>query len=234
MRERRRLARARLQRRALQLPRAGARARGARPPLRSRTDTEVVLRAFEEWGPACVERFNGMFAFAVWDERRARALPRARPLRDQAALLRASTAAGCCSAPRSRRCSRPACRRASRREALVEYFTFQNVFSDLTLFEGVRMLPAGHLLTRVAPATRALRALLGPRARAGRVGLARTSGSSACARPSRPRSSASSSATCRVGSYLSGGMDSASIVAVASRADPAPDDVHRRLRPHAR
>jgi asparagine synthase (glutamine-hydrolysing) len=30
------------------------------------TDTEVVLHAFLEWGPACLDRFNGMFAFAIW------------------------------------------------------------------------------------------------------------------------------------------------------------------------
>src|SRR6185503_7753256 len=35
----------------------------------SRTDTEVVLHAYQEWGPDCLHRFNGMFAFAVWDTR---------------------------------------------------------------------------------------------------------------------------------------------------------------------
>ncbi len=34
------------------------------------TDTEVVLHAYAEWGPDCLERFNGMWAFAVWDGRR--------------------------------------------------------------------------------------------------------------------------------------------------------------------
>ncbi len=32
-------------------------------------DTEVVLRSYEQWGPSCVQRFNGMFALAVWDPR---------------------------------------------------------------------------------------------------------------------------------------------------------------------
>jgi asparagine synthase (glutamine-hydrolysing) len=38
--------------------------------FRTQTDTEVVLRAYEEWGERCIERFNGMWALALWDGRR--------------------------------------------------------------------------------------------------------------------------------------------------------------------
>ncbi|MBQ8961858.1 MAG: asparagine synthase (glutamine-hydrolyzing) [Ruminococcus sp.] len=41
-------------------------------PFRTRSDTEVVLRSFMKWGEACVERFNGIFAFAVFDQSRRR------------------------------------------------------------------------------------------------------------------------------------------------------------------
>ena len=40
-------------------------------PFRSRTDTEVVLAAWLKWGPACLARFIGMFAFVIWDRRDA-------------------------------------------------------------------------------------------------------------------------------------------------------------------
>ena len=36
--------------------------------FKSQTDTEVVLYSFQEWGSKCLDKFNGMFAFAVWDK----------------------------------------------------------------------------------------------------------------------------------------------------------------------
>ena len=139
-----------LQRRGLQLPRAARRARGRRAPRSARTPTpRSCSTPTREWGAACVERFNGMFAFAIWDRERPRAVPRPRPLRHQAALLRGVAGdvpvrLGDQGVARARR----AVARGSASPHLLEYFTFQNIFTDGTLFDGVRLLPAGHHLTR--------------------------------------------------------------------------------------
>ncbi len=111
--------------------------------FRSRTDSEVALQAFAEWGEGAIGRFNGMFAFAVWDTVReelflARDRYGIKPLyytvQGQSFLFGSEVKA---------LLAHPACSARLDREALVEYLTFQNFFTDRTLFEGVHLLPAG-------------------------------------------------------------------------------------------
>lgn len=45
---------------------------GARYPFQTQTDTEVVLAAYQVWGEACLDRFVGMYAFAIWDAQERR------------------------------------------------------------------------------------------------------------------------------------------------------------------
>ena len=76
------------QRRDLQLPRAPRRARGSRPSFpAARPTRRSSSHAYREWGDRCVERFNGMWAFAIWDGTARAALLLARPLRREAVLL---------------------------------------------------------------------------------------------------------------------------------------------------
>jgi len=109
--------------------------------FRSRTDSEVVLNAWHQWGAGCVPRFNGMFAFAVWDKReQSLFLVRDRygikPLYYACwdhAFVFGSEQKAILGHPRSRR--------AIDKKALLEYFTFQNIFTDRTLLDGIALLP---------------------------------------------------------------------------------------------
>lgn len=109
----------------------------------SRTDTEVVVHAYEQWGEQCLERFDGMFAFAIWSQRRqqlflARDRFGVKPLywyHRNGVFIFASEIKAILEHPQvSKAVSGP---------GLNEYFTFQNIFTDVTLFEGVRLLPPG-------------------------------------------------------------------------------------------
>jgi asparagine synthase (glutamine-hydrolysing) len=109
----------------------------------SRTDSEVVLKAVAEWGSRALQRFNGLFAFALWD-RSERTLLLARD-RYGIKPLYYSLERGALSFGSEVKALLAGGSVASRmsREGLLEYLTFQNFFTDQTLFQGVKLLPAG-------------------------------------------------------------------------------------------
>jgi asparagine synthase (glutamine-hydrolysing) len=111
--------------------------------FRSRTDSEVVLHAYAVWGHECLLRFNGMFAFAIWDRVRkelfvARDRYGIKPL--YYAFVNGTFAFG---SEIKAILEVPGMRRGLDREALLEYFTFQNYLTTRTLFADVRLVPAG-------------------------------------------------------------------------------------------
>ena len=189
--------------------------------FRSQSDTEVLLGAWAEWGVKALSRFNGMFAFALWDKsKRTLTLVRDRygikplyyVLQGNVFLfgseIKAILAHG-------------AYKTTLDKEALLEYFTFQNFFTDHTLFKDVRLLPAGCHMTVNA---------------GGRIGTVVRYWDYRFVEPDRPLAEEEyveelqrlfKQAVTRqlvsdvdVGAYLSGGMDSGSITAVAASQIP--------------
>jgi asparagine synthase (glutamine-hydrolysing) len=113
----------------------------------SDTDSEVLVNAYIEWGIECIHRFNGMFAFALWDRKQNKVfLVRDRygikPLyyiRTQSNdLVFASEIKSIVHYLEDKP--------EIDYEGLIEYFTFQNFFTDKTLHENIHLLPAGHYL----------------------------------------------------------------------------------------
>lgn len=111
--------------------------------FRTASDTEVVLNALIEWGVDAIPRFNGMFAFALWDgSQRRLLLARDRYGIKPLYMVRAGNVFAFGSEVKAL-LAHPRVSARMDREALVEYLTFQNFFTDRTLFDGVRLLPAG-------------------------------------------------------------------------------------------
>jgi asparagine synthase (glutamine-hydrolysing) len=109
----------------------------------SRTDTEVLLYAYVEWGEKALDRFNGMFAFAIWDKMRQE-LFLARDRYGIKPLYYTQTGNVFLFGSEIKAILKhPAYSTALDKEALLEYFTFQNFFTDRTLFANVCILPAG-------------------------------------------------------------------------------------------
>ncbi|MGH9775348.1 MAG: asparagine synthase (glutamine-hydrolyzing) [Candidatus Acidiferrales bacterium] len=188
--------------------------------FRSSSDTEVLLRLYERLGPACLEKLEGMFAFAVWDDS-ARTLFLARdrigvkPLYyflDDRALIFASEIKGIL--------ANPAVPRRVHLPGLFTYFTFGHSMAPDTMYAGIQKLLPGHYLFCANGATHITKYWdLHENAP-----LRLSEGKEAeivCHLLDRAVCSHMVSDV-PVGVFLSGGMDSSAVVAFMSRASTKP------------
>jgi asparagine synthase (glutamine-hydrolysing) len=120
-------------------------ARGHR--FKTNSDTEAIVHAYEEFGRGCVEHLRGMFAFAIWNGR-TRELFIARDRAGKKPLYYTTTASGTLVFGSELKCLRehPEVGAEIDVEALDAYLTFGYVPDPLTIFSGVHKLPPGHHL----------------------------------------------------------------------------------------
>ncbi len=110
-------------------------------------DTEVLLRAYGQWGEACLQRLVGMFAFAVWDSRNERLFLARDRLGEKPLYYYADPGSFIFgSEVRSLLASGLVTRRLDT-AGLASYLAFGAVQDPVTIIEGVRSLPPGHSLT---------------------------------------------------------------------------------------
>ena len=191
--------------------------------FRSKTDTEVILAAFAHWGNDALLRFNGMFAFALWDRKERRLLLArdrygVKPLYMSVQgnrLLFASEQKAILAHPQfERQLDKP---------ALLEYFTFQNIFTDRTLLQDIQLLPAGHYATldlEKPGATLQRTRYWDYRFREPDAPRRKEEYLEELDRLFRQAVNRQLVSDVELGAYLSGGMDSGSITAVASQSFP--------------
>lgn len=188
--------------------------------FRTRSDTETILHAYEEWGEECVGHLRGMFSFAIWDARN-RTLFAARDrlgikpffYAEQGGTLQFASEMKAILAD-------PAIPRDMDETALASYFTLSYIPGELTIFRAIRKLLPGHALTY----------------RDGRLTLRKYWDISF--EPDRGRSERrfidefmgllEEAVAMRLmsevplGAFLSGGIDSSTVVALMSSVSPSP------------
>lgn len=125
--------------------RAELQARGAQ--FRTGSDTEVLLHGWEAWGPAMLERLNGMFAFALYDDRR-KALFLARDRLGVKPLYLAELPDGAIGFASELKglTAHPLLRLAPELTAIEDYMALGYVPDDNCIVRGVKKLAAGHYL----------------------------------------------------------------------------------------
>jgi asparagine synthase (glutamine-hydrolysing) len=193
----------------------------------TRSDTEVLAHAYEQWGEGCLERLDGEFAFAIWD-RASRTCFLARDRFGIRPLFLAELGGEVAFASETKALLRhPRAERRLDPLALAETFTLWAAQDDRSAFQGLRELPAGHFVrvdeNGVGPLVRWWDVTFGPETGAPEI---REHGVDALAEELRARLDDATRIRLRadvpVGIYLSGGLDSSATAALARRHTGGP------------
>lgn len=191
--------------------------------FRSTSDTEVVLNALIEWGPDCLRRFNGMFAFGFYDSLERKLLLARDRYGIKPLYVSQQSEVFAFGSEQKAILARADFQRRLDKTAVMEYLTFQNILSQRTLLHDIELMPAGHY------------GVLDLRSSSPRLAL--TKYWDFAFQEESPEATHDEYveeldrlftqavnrqllSDVEVGSYLSGGMDSGSITAVASRSYP--------------
>jgi asparagine synthase (glutamine-hydrolysing) len=195
-----------------ELERAGAK-------FRTRSDTEVLLEAYGQWGADCLDRLSGMFAFAVWDASRKRLFCARDRAGEKPFYYAVLEDAFIFASELKALLLWPGFRRQLDHMAIADYLTFGFIPDPWTVWEGVRKFPPGHSLVvelsdsgpRVAEPAPYWDLLFEPDGSTDDWGPAIRSALEAAA-------DEMSYADVPVGTFLSGGIDSSSVTAALAKA----------------
>jgi len=190
--------------------------------FRSQTDSEVVLYALAYWGNEALLKFNGMFALALWD-RKERVLLLARDRYGIKPLYFSSQSGRFAFGSEQKAIiAQPGFRSVLNKPALLEYFTFQNIFTDQTLLQDIRILPPGHYITlhSANSADPSLHCYWDYRFREPDQPTSKHEYIEELDRLFKQAVNRQLASDVELGAYLSGGIDSGSITAIATQSLP--------------
>jgi asparagine synthase (glutamine-hydrolysing) len=188
----------------------------------NRSDSETILHAYEQYGPACLQRFRGMFAFAIWDKNLRKLFCARDRLGKKPLYYYWDGRLFAFASEIKALLQHPGISAAFEESLLPEYLAFGYMSDERTLFKNIRKLMPGHYLELDAASGLAVRQYWEiPKPGA------------ACEERSEKRSDDSWIAECRerleetvrmrlmsdvpLGMFLSGGVDSSAIAAIMKR-----------------
>ena len=115
--------------------------------FKSHSDTEVILAAYRVWGESCLTRLGGMFAFALWDAPRKRLLLARDPMGIKPLYYYQSERMFIFSSEVRTLLQTGVVPRKTDPTGVLSYLAFGSVYEPGTIVEGVKAVPAGHVLT---------------------------------------------------------------------------------------